>query len=91
MTRHRARPRKIVGSGYSKIAAKRQNEIDKSISRMMYTSAVTFEQALKESERLSITDIDNRYCVCLKHGTYGVFTVAFAREHDYPVVVETIY
>lgn len=59
--------------------------------QMMYLSTLTFEQALKESEMLSLKDIDNRYCVVLKHGTYGVFTVNFAREYAYPIVCETIY
>lgn len=61
------------------------------MARMIYSSNITFEQAVKEAERLSLGDLDNRYCVCLKHGAYGVFTVAFARDHDYPVVIETIF
>ena len=52
---------------------------------------MTFEQAVKQAERLSLSDLDNRYCVCLKHGAYGIFTVAFAIQHDYPIVIETIY
>lgn len=58
---------------------------------MIYTNQITFEQSVKEAECLSLSDLYNRYCVCLKHGAYGVFTIAFAREHDYPVVIETIY
>lgn len=58
---------------------------------MTHFISPTFEKALKKSEQLALKDLYNRYCVVLKYGIYGVFTVDFARDHDYPVVSETIY
>jgi len=58
----------------------------------MEVSAVTtkFEHALAYAETKAISDLDDKWCVCLRYGCYGAFTYEFAKDRDYHIICVTV-
>lgn len=54
-------------------------------------TTTNFNHARMEAEIKSLYCLDNeRYCVCLRYGVFGVFPLAYATEKAYAIVCVTI-
>lgn len=51
----------------------------------------SFKDALGFAETKAMYDLDDKWCVCLRYGTFGAFRLSFALERDYAIVCVTIY
>lgn len=50
-----------------------------------------FNAALSFAETKALYDLDDKWCVCLRYGTFGAFPLSFALDRDYAIVSVTIY